>query len=1012
MINKGKILFPIFLTILLLNSLNILFANEGSVYTMRPDDSEAYYFTPENYNIKADGILDITDELQAAINQVKKEKGFGILFIPEGKYKISKTIYVPTAIRLIGYGENRPEIILAKNSPGYQQEVETDKGLANYMIWFTGSIVAEGTKPRDAGAGTFYSGIMNIDLRIEDGNPFAVALRTHFAQHSMVNHVNIYIGEGKAGLFDVGNEMENVKFYGGEYGIYTTTTSPGWPMMLVDTYFENQRKAAILTNNAGLTILNMHAKNVPVVVEIEKNRFERLYMENCFFENIKEAGIIVSLKGSSMNQVNLLNIDCKDVSVLVNFRQTGEEVEIENRLSRVNEYTFGLVMEDMVSDSNFESVIDIEPIKEFASSGNSIPSFPSMDKWVNIRDFGAKGDGETDDTKVFQEAIEKYKNIYVPQGWYRFTETVKMEQGTKLIGLHPFGTQFILQESEPAFSGFGGPKPLIESSEGGDDILNGIGLNTGAYNYRAVACKWMAGENSLFNDIKFVGGHGTMRRPLSATVGQTASNRRSQGNNVSSPANPVTERGVDRAWDTQFWSLWITNNGGGTFKNIWTASTYATNGLYVSNTSTPGRILAISLEHHIKNEARFNNVSNWKIYAFQLEEESREGKDCQMVELSDCSNIMFANLYIFRVIRVSTPQTYGVRLWNCESIEFRNIHTFAQVKYVITYPVYDVNKEIKVLPWQLAKLNITGKETGNINFSNEINKIEKLVSGFEFAEGITSDSKGNVYFCEHRLGRIYKWSVQTNSLSLIADYHWKPFALATDTKDNLLVTFRYDPQPGYLIDGKQETFPRLPDDNNGFSSWGNSGWAAWAYSINPNNPDETFKAMPRVPTGEIKTISKAIYPSGRWRHQIGWGYDFDKAVVWMPETSFVAPDGVTIIPETYDLGRSAALSDAIPGQPFYVADETLKRVVKLDVAENGKLSGLQQFSSRGEFSTTVDSNGNVYIADGLIFVYDKNGNETGRINLPERPIAIVIGGKNKNTLFATTQNSLYSVRIK
>ena len=52
-------------------------------------------------------VMDVSDALQAAINQVKKERNFGILFIPEGKYKISKTIYIPGAIRLIGYGEKQ-----------------------------------------------------------------------------------------------------------------------------------------------------------------------------------------------------------------------------------------------------------------------------------------------------------------------------------------------------------------------------------------------------------------------------------------------------------------------------------------------------------------------------------------------------------------------------------------------------------------------------------------------------------------------------------------------------------------------------------------------------------------------------------------------------------------------------------------------------------------------------------------------------------------------------------------
>lgn len=109
----------------------------NSIYPEKPVDPEAFYFTPENYQIKADGKMDVSDALQAAINQVKKERNFGILFIPEGKYKISKTIYIPGAIRLIGYGEKRPEFILAKNSPGFQEEVPTDKGKANYMFWFT-----------------------------------------------------------------------------------------------------------------------------------------------------------------------------------------------------------------------------------------------------------------------------------------------------------------------------------------------------------------------------------------------------------------------------------------------------------------------------------------------------------------------------------------------------------------------------------------------------------------------------------------------------------------------------------------------------------------------------------------------------------------------------------------------------------------------------------------------------------------------------------------------------------
>jgi sugar lactone lactonase YvrE len=1026
-----------------------------SVFKLKPNDPEAYFFTPENYNFKADGKTDVTKTLQNAINDLKTKMSYGILFIPEGTYLISKTIYIPPSIRLIGYGTNRPVIVLGPNTPGFESsDLLTRGGMVNPMnvlkvnpmVMFTGNTVFEGQQPGDAGAGTFYSAISNIDFRIEKGNPGAICLRAHFAQHGYISHCNLDIGDGLVGIFAVGNEMEDVKFFGGEYGIYTSQTSPGWPMLMVDTYFEGQRKTAIHSWSVGLTIVSMQVKNVPVVVEIEKNQIDRLFMENCLFENVKTAGILIAVEDNSLNQINLRNIDCMNVPVLVKFSPSNTAKEVKENMYRVKDFTYGLVMSDLAAQSEYKSILNIEPLKVFPKSlAKDIPALPSMDLWVNIKDLGAKGDGKTDDTKVFQEAISKYKNIYLPQGWYRLTETVKLAPNTCLIGLHPFATQFVIDESTPAFSGFGAPKPMIESSEGGNDILSGIGISTGANNYRAVGCKWMAGAGSLMNDVKYVGGHGGLRRaqaqpstepaqpstgpaqpstrPAQSSTGSAQPSTRSaqsstgsgqsssrgggRGAQMSTPGSPIAAQGKDLAWDTQYWSLWVTRNGGGTFKDIWTASTYATSGLFVSNTSTPSRIYAMSLEHHVRNEATFSNVSNWKVYAYQLEEESRESLECQPVELINCKDMTFANLWIFRVIRVNVPYPQGVRLWNCENINFLNVHNYAQVMHVTEYPVYDINKQIAVLPWEFAKLTVTGKEPRRVSISQEPGKVQKLASGFEFASGLTKDSKGNVYFCETRMRRIYRWSSESNNLSLIADFPWKPMTLACDTKDNLLVVFRYDPQPGYLIDGKQESVPTVPDDNPGFSGWGNTGWAAWAYSIDPQSPVETLKLLPKVPSADIKVVQKVIYPSSRWRR-----YDFDQDIVLMPGNSFVAPDKVTFIPEAYDLSRCAALSVAYPGQPFYMSDEYKKRIVKLNVAANGKLSDMQVFVQRGEFSSTVDKDGNVYVADGDIFVFDNNGKEKNVIKIEERPVSILLGGKDDNTLFITTNYSLFNVRVK
>lgn len=974
-----------------------------SFYTQKPEDSSAVYFTPGAFNIKADGSADVSDALQKAIDMVKNKYNFGIVFIPEGKYSISKTIYIPQAIRLIGYGKNRPQIILQKNAPGFQEIPSGDKGNAKYMFWFTSTVPKDGGYVNDAGAGTFYSALSNIDLKIESGNPLAVALRTHYAQHSFIAHVDIQIGSGKAGMFDVGNEMEDVRFLGGDYGIYTTKPSPGWHFMMTDTYFEGQRKAAIKTQEAGLTIVRIRVKNVPTVISIDSNYNDKIFIEDGCFEQVSGPAFIISNEGNAFTQVNIRNVNCRQVPVWSQLRNSKQQILAPGTIYSVKNFTYGWQMDDLGQESLCTVVKEMNVENNFTSKfTGKLPSLPVMDSWVNLKSLGAKGDGITDDTKAIQDAIDHYPSIYVPQGWYKVSSTLHLKSNTALIGLHPMATQFFIDDNTEAFGGFGGPQPIVEAPKGGTNILTGIGLNTGAYNNRAVACKWMAGEKSYMNDVKFIGGHGSMARPQ-PQLSNTQTPRNRQNNTFASRIIP----GMDAAWDTQYWSLWITNGGGGTFKNIWTANTFASSGIYVSNTSTPSCIYAMSIEHHVRNEVRFKNVSNWKIYAMQLEEESRESSLAQPMELENCENFVFANLYMFRVIRVNTPFPYSIRTWDCKNVELLNVHNYAQTKYTTTVPLYDINSDMEVRPWEFARLHISGNNNNIKIPAATKNEVHQLAKGFEFADGICKDSKGNIYFSETRQKKIYKWSVATQSLSLVADFPWEPLSLGCDRDDRLLVVFKYVPRPGYLKDGKPETFP-LPDDANGtsFSGWGNSGFGILVYSINPEYPEESIQLLKKVPM-PYGNIYKALYPSNRWRDF----HDFNSVVVNKPTEAFIALDGVTIIPVVYDLARANALIEAFPGKKVYVTDEYDKRTVQLQVTQNGYLENLQSFTERGEFNSTMDAKGNIYIADGQIYIYNENGSQTGIIKLPERPATICFGGADDKSLFITTRSSLYTVTI-
>jgi len=966
----------------------------NSFYTQKPNDAQAVYFTPENFGISADGKTDVSDQLQKAINQVKTDQNFGIVFIPEGTYAISKTIYIPGAIRVIGYGKNRPVIVLKKNSPGFQEPNLKDKGKASYMFWFTSSIAEPGKDINDAGAGTFYSCLSNIDLKIEDGNPQAVALRTHFAQHSFVAHCEIQIGKGKAGLFDVGNFMEDVKFYGGDYGIFTTKASPGWQIMVLDCSFEGQRKAAIKTQEAGFTIVRMSVKNVPSAILVEPNYWEKLFMEDCRFENISGPAIEVSNEGNANMQVNLRNLVCKNVPVLVSYPKTNTQTVAPSDIYQVKRFIYGLQMNDLDAPAEIQTTFEPEVLKvlpaEFVSD---VPKLPEMTSWVNLKSLGAKGDGLTDDTKAIQEAIEKYPTIYVPQGSYRISEPLKLKSNTVLIGLHPMGTNFAIAEDAPAFGSFGSPQSLIEAPQGGTNIITGIGLYTAENNYRAVACKWMAGEKSMIDDVKLIGGHGTMR-PGPKVPWKWEERQQTQDLRPKS--------GNEQVWDTQYWSLWVTGNGGGIIKNIWSASTYATNGFYASNTNTRG-----SVEHHVRNEVRFKNVSNWKVYALQLEEESRESTECQPLEVEKCSDMTFANLYMFRVIRVKVPYPYSVRTWDCSNIEFLNVHNYSQIKYTTDNPLYDINTNTEVRPVEFARLFISGNTPKLSTKTTE--PVQLLGKGFEFALGSCSDSKGNIYFAEQRMKRVYKWSAETQSLSLLADFPWEPLSLSCDSKDNLLVVFRYNPQPGFLVNGEQEKYSNPPDaKGTSFSMWGNSGFGTLVYSMNPNHPEETIQLLKKAPMGSVENVYKALYPSNRWRD----GHDFNTISVARNEECWVAPDGKTIIPVCYDLARSCALAEAFPGKPFFAADEYDKRTVKCDVDAKGYLSNLTYFAEKGEFTSVPDQSGKVYVADGDVYVFGLDGKSAGMIQIPERPTSIVFGGMDGKTLFITGKTSLYKTNLK
>ncbi|MGN6374008.1 MAG: glycosyl hydrolase family 28-related protein [Sphingomonas sp.] len=970
---------------------------------------------------KGDGRADDTAAIQAAIDAAHARTGEGIVVLPAGRYRITRSILVPQGMRLYGVGATRPVLVLGPNTPGFQH------GVSNMVIFTGGDQYQVGQVPmpvptvvprdkvvRDANSATFYSAMSNIDVEIGAGNPAAAAIRFHVAQHAFLTHMDFRLGSGFAGVYQAGNEMEDVHFHGGRYGIVTEKTSPAWQFTLIDSNFDRQRDAAIREHEAGLTLVNVTMRDMPVGIDIDKGYGDWLFGKNVRFENVSNAGVVISNENNAYTQIGFQNALATGTPTFARFRDSGRSVAGKGGTYRVTDFGYGMTVPGLGQTGHYETVMQAEPIAAMpAPNDPAIRARPPQADWVDIRTLGVKGDGTTDDTAAIQQAVDTHRVLYFPTGFYRVSDTIHLKPDTVLIGLHPNLTQLFFPDRLPGFQGVGAPRPIVEAPKGGHNIVTGLGLFAGRINHRAMALMWKAGADSLVDDVKMMGGGGTAL---------------ADGKPQDEFARPGGDPMANTWLDAQYPSIWVTDGGGGTFADVWSPDSFAQAGFYISNTSTPGHIYEVSVEHHVRNEFVLDHVRNWEFLAPQTEQEVAEGMNAVSFEIRDSSNILLANYHGYRVTRTWHPAEMAVKLYNSSDIHFRNVHVNGESGYATcddngcaTYlrasifpfenAILDKSDGLEVREREFARLDVPANPpqppaAERPAFLPVDAKVEKLADGFFSISGAAVDAAGKLYFVEHRFQRIYSWDA-ADGLQVVRDTPTDPVNLAVAKSGDIVVLSSLGPQAS--------VYSFKPDDRDGALTMIQPTATAphpGATVLLPGNwwVNGEFKDQLDADTGRFTTLAEM----------------FAADVREPKRQEYVSPDGSLVLPAFRVFQQGPAdhtgwrWSDSLdtygfvharPGSRVFVSNGSEDKTYSALVGPGGSLTDLEAFADRGGESVAVGADGRVFVANGQVFAYAPDGTPLGQIDVPERPLQLIVGGADHRTLFILTHHALYAVTV-
>lgn len=257
----------------------------------------------------------------------------------------------------------------------------------------------------------------------------------------------------------------------------------------------------------------------------------------------------------------------------------------------------------------------------------------------------------------------------------------------------------------------------------------------------------------------------------------------------------------------------------------------------------------------------------------------------------------------------------------------------------------------------------------------------KLVAKqFSFTEGPAMDKAGNVFFTDQPNNKIWKYDTEGH-LSVFMDSAGRSNGMYFDNKGNLLSCADEKNQIWSISKAKNITI--LLDEVEGKRL---------------NGPNDLWVA----PNGDIY-FTDPYYQRPWWTRTKP---EMDGQHVYrLPQGK---KDPVRVIE---NLEQPNGIIGTPDGRYLYVADIKGKKTYRYVIQKDGSLGEAVLFTDMGSDGMTLDNRGNVYLTGNGVTAFNPAGQKIAHVPLPGWTANVSFYGKNKDQLFITAQQAVYTLQM-